>query len=225
VTWVVVPAAGRGLRAGLDIPKQYADIAGKPMLQWTLERLLSHPAVSGAVVVLAADDDRWPGWNSLMRKPIRTVAGGEDRAASVRAGLLGLCEYVGAGDWVLVHDAARPCISHAEIDVLIAQGSTHAVGALLALPVADTLKQANERGESTGCLPREHTWRAQTPQMFRHGELLDALDRATTEGVTITDEASAFERLGRHPLLVRGSVSNIKVTTTEDFVFAGSLLS
>jgi 2-C-methyl-D-erythritol 4-phosphate cytidylyltransferase len=125
LTWAVVPAAGRGLRAGGDRPKQYALLAGKPMLQWTLERLLAHPQVEGAVVALAADDAHWPCWRELAGKPIRTVVGGEDRAASVRAALAGLPDAVDAREWVLVHDAARPCVSAGEIDALLARGCAH----------------------------------------------------------------------------------------------------
>lgn len=220
MTWVVVPAAGGGTRAGLALPKQYAPIAGKPMLRWTLERLLAHPQLSGAMVVLAASDARWPGWREIAGKPVRTAIGGVDRAASVRAGLDALASHVGPDDWVLVHDAARPCVGGEEIDALLAAGHAHPVGALLALPVADTLKQADERGESTGCLPRDRAWRALTPQMFRYGELIAALDRARAESAVITDEASAFERLGRHPLLVPGSARNLKVTTAGDLALA-----
>jgi 2-C-methyl-D-erythritol 4-phosphate cytidylyltransferase len=218
MTWVVVPAAGKGLRAGGEVPKQYAMLAGKPMLQWTLERLLAHPRIAGAVVVLAADDRHWPGWTTLAGKPILTAVGGADRAASVRSGLAGIPPS--GGDWVLVHDAARPCVGSADLDALLEHGCAHDVGALLAIPVADTLKRSNDRDESLTCIPRENTWRALTPQLFRRVDLIDALDRADRDGAIITDEASAFERLGRHPLLVRGSASNLKVTTRDDFALA-----
>lgn len=218
--WAVVPAAGLGLRTGRDMPKQYVPLAGKPMLRWTLERLLAHPDVYGAMVVLAADDGRWSGWTAVAGKPVLTAIGGAGRAASVRAGLAALADRVDASDWVLVHDAARPCVSVTEIDALLVAGRAHPVGALLALPVADTLKQADARGGSIGSLPREQTWRALTPQMFRYAELCAALDRAQAESAAITDEAGAFERLGRHPLLVRGSARNVKVTTADDFALA-----
>ena len=221
--WVVVPAAGKGLRAGGDVPKQYAMLAGKPMLQWTLERLLQHPSIDGVVVVLAADDDRWPGWNGLVGKPIRVAVGGPDRAASVRAGLEALADRPG-DEWILVHDAARPCISAVDIDTLLDRGRMHEVGALLATPVTDTLKQAGAGNESMGCVPRETIWRALTPQLFRRGDLMHAMDEATRDGAVPTDEASAFERLGRHPLLVAGSAANLKVTSPEDFAVAEALL-
>lgn len=225
MTWVVIPAAGKGLRAGGTVPKQYALLAGKPMLQWTLERVLGHRHIEGAVVALSADDGHWPGWRDLSGKPVLTAIGGHDRAASVRAGLAALPDTVGRNAWVLVHDAARPCVTHAEIDALLAQGCAHAVGALLALPVADTLKRSNAHGESEGSIARERTWRALTPQLFRRGDLSDALDAAVRDGVAMTDEASALERLGRRPLLVAGRASNLKVTTGEDFALAAWHLS
>lgn len=219
MTWVVVPAAGRGTRTGLALPKQYVGLAGRPMLAWTLERLLAHPGISGAVVALAADDPHWPGWTRIAGKPVLTATGGAERCDSVLAGLAALPAQVAAGDWVLVHDAARPCIGAAELDRLLA-ARDHPVGALLALPVADTLKRANARGESCASIDRAGAWRAQTPQMFRRGELADALARAIAEGEAPTDEAAAFERLQRHPLLVPGDARNLKVTSAEDLALA-----
>jgi 2-C-methyl-D-erythritol 4-phosphate cytidylyltransferase len=222
--WVVVPAAGIGRRTGLDYPKQYVELAGRPLLYWTLEVLLRHPRIAGAVVALSADDRHWPGWSALEGKPVLTATGGDDRAASVRAGLEALEGRVGGDDWVLVHDAARPCLDHADLDRLLDLGCAHPVGALLAAPVADTLKQANDRGESLGNLPRERARRALTPQLFRHSALCSALDRARADGATVTDEASAFEHLGLAPLLVPGSARNLKVTTAGDFELAAFLL-
>jgi 2-C-methyl-D-erythritol 4-phosphate cytidylyltransferase len=220
VIWAVVPAAGVGRRAGLDLPKQYAVLAGRPLLAWTLQRLLAHPRVAGAMVVLAGDDKHWPGWPAVAGKPVRTCTGADDRAGSVRAGLAALAGEVAVADWVLVHDGARPCLALDELDALIVQGCSHPVGALLALPVTDTLKQANARAESIGSLPREQAWRAQTPQLFRYGELCAALDRARADGVAVTDEAGALERLGRLPLLVPGRAGNLKVTTADDLDLA-----
>lgn len=241
MTWVVVPAAGLGLRArevsgepaaaaggppagdAAQLPKQYRLLAGKPMLQWTLERLLAHPQISGAMVVLATGDRHWPGWQRLQDKPVLTTAGAADRAGSVRAGLAALAAMptpAAAADWVLVHDAARPCVGSEEIDALLRLGRADPVGALLALPVADSLKRGDGRGRSQASVPREHIWRALTPQLFRLGELAAALDQARQAGVQVTDEAGAFERLGRYPRLVRGSPHNIKVTVPEDFALA-----
>ncbi len=225
MTWVVVPAAGRGVRAGEGPPKQYRLLAGRPMLQWTLERLLGHGATSGVMVALAADDHHWPGWAMFAGKPVRTCVGGDDRAASVLAGLHALAGEVAADDFVLVHDAARPCLRHVELDALLTRGSEHSVGALLALPVSDTLKQANADGDSIGTLPRDNAWRALTPQMFRRGELIAAIESGQAAGATLTDEASAFERLGRYPLLVAGDPRNLKVTTSGDFGLAQAILA
>lgn len=224
MTWVVVPAAGRGLRAGEGLPKQYRLLAGRPMLRWTLERLLAHPAVEGAMVALAADDPYWPGWTALAGKPVRTCVGGADRATSVLAGLRALSAGIDGRDFVLVHDAARPCLGSAELDALFATGKRHAVGALLALPVSDTLKQGNADGESVGSLSRDNAWRALTPQMFRCAELIAAIEAGQSAGATLTDEASAFERLGRHPALVIGDPRNLKVTTAGDFALAEAIL-
>jgi 2-C-methyl-D-erythritol 4-phosphate cytidylyltransferase len=172
------------------------------------------------MVVLADDDRHWPGWTTIAGKPVRTCVGAGDRAGSVRNGLAALACDVAVADWVLVHDAARPCLAQDALDELISRGCAHPVGALLALPVADTLKQANAREESIGSLPREQVWRAQTPQLFRYGELCAALDRARADGAAVTDEAGALERLGRLPLLVPGRASNLKVTTAEDLALA-----
>lgn len=224
--WAVVPAAGRGLRAGGASPKQYADLAGRPMLHWTLDALMAHPRIAGVMLVLAGDDRYWPaGYESPSSKPVLTCTGGADRASSVRAGLAALADQLVASDWVLVHDAARPCLELAELDALLAAAGAHPVGALLALAVADTLKRGNERDESIATVPRQHVWRAQTPQVFRHGELLAALDAAARDGVVLTDEASALERLGRYPVLVPGRASNLKVTVAEDFALAAWWLS
>ncbi len=225
MTWVVVPAAGRGVRAGEGLPKQYRPLAGRPLMQWTLQRLLGHGAISGVMVALAAEDRHWPGWSMFSGKPVRTCLGGDDRAASVLAGLHALASEVSADDFVLVHDAARPCLSNIELDALLTRGSEHPVGALLALPVSDTLKQGNAGGDSIGSLPRDNAWRALTPQMFRRGELIAAIKSGQAAGAALTDEASAFERLGRYPLLVAGDPRNLKVTTAGDFVLAEAILA
>ncbi|MBX3725075.1 MAG: 2-C-methyl-D-erythritol 4-phosphate cytidylyltransferase [Xanthomonadales bacterium] len=219
MTWVVVPAAGCGSRAGLALPKQYADLAGRPMLAWTLESLLEHPRIAGALVVLAAEDPHWPGWTRVAGKPVHTAVGGEERCDSVLAGLQALPAEVDADDWVLVHDAARPCLSHAEIDALLAVRD-HPVGALLAVPVADTLKRADAQGDACATIDRADAWRALTPQMFRREPLRRALAEAVVAGARPTDEAAAMERLGCFPRLVPGRASNLKVTTGEDLALA-----
>jgi 2-C-methyl-D-erythritol 4-phosphate cytidylyltransferase len=224
MTWVVVPAAGHGSRFGGAIPKQYLSLYGRSVLQHTLEVLLSHAAVSGAVVVLAADDAHWPGWRELHGKPVLTCIGGEARADSVLAGLKALPEAVRERDWVLVHDAARPCLRHDDLQRLIDHGSVHGVGAILAAPVRDTLKRADPRGEIEASEPRDHLWRALTPQMFRRATLERALEAAIASGSGVTDESMAIERIGLKPMLVEGAEDNLKITTAADLAMAEFVL-
>lgn len=222
--WVVVPAAGRGLRVGGQVPKQYLPILGRPLIRHTLERLARHPRVDGIMVALGADDAHWPGWSELAGKPVRTCVGGAERADSVLAGLAALPASVREKDWVLVHDAARPCLRHDDLERLLDHGCAHDVGAILATPVRDTLKRANRYGAIAQTEPRERLWRALTPQLFRRAALARALESAREAGVQATDEAMAFERLGLAPLLVEGAEDNIKVTTVADLALAEYLL-
>lgn len=221
--WCVVPAAGRGARFGGGVPKQYLPLAGKPLLLHTLERLAAHPRIAGLMVALAADDPHWPGVAALHGKPVSTCIGGGERADSVLAGLHALRAETDEDDFVLVHDAARPCVRADDITRLIALGVA-AGGALLAAPLRDTLKRADANGFCIATEPREARWRALTPQLFRHGELLAALESACAGGIAITDEAMAMERAGHRPLLVEGDESNIKVTTPADMLLAEFLL-
>lgn len=223
--WVVVPAAGSGSRFGGDVPKQYVPLAGKPLIARTLHALLSHHAVSGAVVVLAEGDSHWPGWDEIAGKPVRSCIGGEARADSVLAGLAALPEHVRADDFVLVHDAARPNLSARDLDALLERGRDDPVGAILAAPVRDTLKRAGNDGGIDRTEPRDMLWRALTPQLFRRHQLAKALESARDKGIAVTDEAMAMERLGHRPLLVEGSEGNIKVTTPADLEMVAFLLS
>jgi len=220
----VIPAAGRGTRVGGDCPKQYLPLAGRALMMHTIERLAAHPRIAGLLVVLAADDARWPGVDSLHGKPVFTTIGGGERADSVLAGLRALPIGVGAGDFVLVHDAARPCVRASDIDRLLDAASA-GDGGLLGAPLRDTLKRADEQGCSRLTEPREHRWRAFTPQMFRRGQLVVALEAASQQGVLVSDEAMAMERAGYAPLLVEGAEDNIKVTTAADFALAEFLLT
>jgi 2-C-methyl-D-erythritol 4-phosphate cytidylyltransferase len=218
--YALVPCAGIGARAGAGIPKQYVQVAGRALAAHTLEALSRVGRLTATLVVLAHDDDAFErhvpafsGWTCR--------CGGATRAASVANGL---DELLARGavesDWVLVHDAARCLLRPAWVDRLIDACATHPVGGLLALPVADTLKQAD--GPSVaGTVDRSGKWAAQTPQMFRVGLLRDAL--AAADG-TVTDESSAVERLGRAPLLVPGEFENFKITTPGDFELARRLL-
>ncbi len=214
--WAVVPAAGRGARFGGDVPKQYLEVSGEPVLAHTLRALLAHPKVQGAVVVLAEGDERWPGWREFEGKPLLTCIGGDARADSVLAGLAALPDSVRADDFVLVHDAARPNLSAADLDQLLERGRNDPVGAILAAPVRDTLKRSGDDGGIDRTEPRERLWRALTPQLFRRLQLTRALESARDAGVDITDESMAMERQGQRPLLVDGAEDNFKITTPAD---------
>jgi 2-C-methyl-D-erythritol 4-phosphate cytidylyltransferase len=221
--WCVVAAAGQGRRFGAGVPKQYIDIAGRTLLEWTLDRLTSHPRIAGVVLVVAADDTQSISPGSCHEKPLLRVAGGAERADSVLAGLRALPDTVDDDAFVLVHDAARPCVRHTDIDALIDQGMP-AGGALLAAPLRDTLKRSDGSARVLETEPRESRWRALTPQMFRRGELIAALESACREGIVVSDEAMAMERAGFRPLLVEGSDDNLKVTTPADMALAEYLL-
>ena len=222
--WCVVPAAGRGTRMGTDCPKQYLPLAGRPLIAHTLERLAAHPRVAGLVVVLGAKDEHWPGTTSLRGKPVRTAIGGAERSDSVLAGLDALPSAVGEADFVLVHDAARPCVRATDIARLIEQ-ATRVDGGLLGAPLRDTLKRAGDGGHSLVTEPRDQRWRAFTPQMFRRGELSAALRAVAHDGRPVSDEAMAMELAGFRPLLVEGAEDNIKVTTAADLALAEFLLA
>lgn len=223
MTWAVVPAAGRGVRAGGHVPKQYQMILGRPLIEHAMHALASHPRISGLVVILATDDCHWQGWDMLHGKPVLTAVGGSERADSVLAGLDVLPPSVSDDDFVLVHDAARPVVSAIDIDALLDVVTEH--GALLATPLVDTLKRADAEGRAAETLPRAGLWRALTPQRFRRGPLSHALRIAVADRVAVTDEAMAMERIGISARLVEGSPDNIKVTNAGDFELAIFLLS
>lgn len=222
--WCVVPAAGRGTRVGGDCPKQYLPLAGQPLITHTLQRLAAHPRIAGLLVTLAGDDTRWPGLQALSGKPVRVATGGVERCDSVLAGLDALEGTVAAQDFVLVHDAARPCVRVADIDRLL-DAATRQDGGLLGAPLRDTLKRADASGCSESTESRESRWRAFTPQLFRRGQLATALRDAAAQGITVSDEAMAMERAGFRPLLVEGAEDNLKVTTAADFALAEFLLA
>ncbi|GAA0714999.1 2-C-methyl-D-erythritol 4-phosphate cytidylyltransferase [Dokdonella soli] len=221
--WCVVPAAGRGARFGAERPKQYVELDGEPLLIWTLRRLAATQRIAGLMVVLAVDDPHWPKLESIAGKPVLTASGAAERSGSVLAGLHALPESVSEDAFVLVHDAARPCVLAGDIERLIEYG-VPAGGALLAAPLRDTLKLGDRAARVVATEPREARWRALTPQMFRRGELTMALEQAERDGVAVTDEAMAMERIGHRPLLVEGAESNIKVTTAADLALAEFLL-
>lgn len=221
--WCVVPAAGQGSRFGGVIPKQYLSLAGRPLILHTLERLATHPLIGGLMVVLAAEDAHWVELSTLASKSVLTTIGGAERADSVLKGLYALSALVQEDEFVLVHDAARPCVRHDDITRLITEG-TQAGGALLATPLRDTLKSADSLRRVITTEPREARWRALTPQMFLYGELVRALQQVQAQDVVITDEAMAMEHAGHRPLLVEGADDNIKITTPADMALAEFLL-
>jgi len=221
--WFVIAAAGQATRYGGPVPKPYLRIAGRTLLEHGLRTFDSVKGIAGGVVVLASGDRRFERLPPAVRRRVAAVAGGPTRAASVLHGLQALVTAK-PGDWVLVHDAARPCLRRQDVEALIAACRRDPVGGLLAVPVADTVKQADERGRSARTLPRAGLWRAQTPQMFRHGRLLGALRRALAAGFEPGDEAAAIEKLGDVPLLVEGSPLNVKVTRPADLAFAEAVL-
>jgi 2-C-methyl-D-erythritol 4-phosphate cytidylyltransferase len=220
--WAVVPAAGVGQRMGSAIPKQYLPLVGRPVIVHTLETLLRYPPLAGVVVAIGADDGWWPamaiGIDSA--KPLRVVTGGVERGQSVLNGLEALREWASPDDWVLVHDAARPCLSTEDLDRLLAELDSDPVGGLLAVPVRDTLKQADAAGRVTTTVDRSRLWHALTPQMFRLGLLRDALRDALARGLTVTDEAAAMEAAGFAPRLIEGRADNVKITRPEDLALA-----
>lgn len=222
--WCVVPAAGRGMRVGGNCPKQYLPLAGRALIMHTLDRLAAHPQIAGLLVTLSATDAHWPAIDTLRGKPVLTAAGGNERSDSVLAGLHALPALVADDAFVLVHDAARPCVRHDDISRLIERvGAVD--GGLLGAPLRDTLKCADDSLRSVATEPRDARWRAFTPQMFRRGELTTALQDAVALGISVSDEAMAMEMSGFAPLLVEGAEDNIKVTTAADFALAEFLLA
>jgi len=221
--WAVVPAAGVGKRMGAATPKQYLEVAGKPVLQHTLERLLSVDCLAGIYVALGQEDGYWPELPCASDPRIRAVPGGRERADSVYSALTHLANRVRPGDWVLVHDAARLCLTRSDALKLIETLREDAVGGILALPVSDTLKTV-EHQHITGSPDRSRVWRALTPQMFRYGLLKQALQDAAARGQTVTDESSALELAGYRPKIVEGRPDNIKITRPEDLPLAAFYL-
>jgi len=233
--FAVVPAAGRGARfdpTSNGFPKQYAPLLGASVIEWSLRALLEESRIEKVVVVVAADDMRWPtlaaalGENGIVAgaaSKLLSAVGGASRQESVLSGLRALHAYAAPDDWVLVHDAARPCLDGADVRALIEALDRGAGGAVLAAPIVDTVKRESG-GVVSETVDRTGLWRALTPQVFALGDLEHALADAARRGVTVTDEAQAMERLGGRPRLVQGSPFNIKVTRAEDLAVASRIL-
>ena len=258
--WAIVPAAGRGARFAasteVSAPKQYAPLLGTTVLEWSLRALLAEPRVHGVMVALAADDARWPSIAVRLASPkLQTTVGGANRQDSVANGLDALAAHAAADDWILVHDAARPCLNAADLGALLdavaaqpgaaapppaagaaqlgadsrpdaaaqpAAGAAKRDGAVLAVPVVDTVKR--ELGDHVATVDRQGLWRALTPQVFAFAQLRHALKEAKLAGVEVTDEAQAVERMGLRPALVQGSPFNVKITRAEDLATAANIL-
>lgn len=222
---VLIPAAGQGTRFGGVMLKQYLPVCGKPVLAHSIKVFQFHPLVSSITVVLAEDDQWFESAVGLLAATVKTVIGGDTRAQSVRNGLRYIADNYSETDWVLVHDAARPCLSPSRLEKFLEQGLESADGAILAMPVGDTLKRAGDSQEIVSTVDRSELWAAQTPQLFRVGVLAEAIDAAQAAGYELTDEASAMEFVGVRPLLVKGSSANIKITHSSDLAIAEALLS
>ncbi|RTZ14959.1 2-C-methyl-D-erythritol 4-phosphate cytidylyltransferase [Vibrio aquaticus] len=215
----IVPAAGVGSRMQADRPKQYLEINQSTVLEHTVDKLLSHPAIECVIIAVTDGDPYFPQLSLANHESVVRVSGGKERADSVLSALH-YVEKHNLAEWVLVHDAARPCVELADIDALIQRSLENQLGGILAAPVRDTMKRANLDQAIDHTVDREALWHALTPQMFKAQMLTQALSRALKQGVAITDEASALEWIGRKPALVKGRADNIKITQPEDLALA-----
>jgi 2-C-methyl-D-erythritol 4-phosphate cytidylyltransferase len=202
------------------VPKQYMALAGLQVITHSLNALLQHPRLKGLVVVLNPQDTWWNETSITTDKVLLSVAGGQERCHSVLNGLKALQRHVQTDDWILVHDAARPCLRSSDLDALMDELQQDPVGGLLAIPVRDTIKRADSNGRVAGTVDRSDLWHALTPQMFRFEVLFSALDQAINRHLAITDEASAIEATGLAPRLIEGRADNIKITYPEDLALA-----
>jgi len=224
--WAVIPAAGSGMRMGSSIPKQYLSLAGRTLIERVIDVLVAEPTIAGITVAVASDD---PYWNRYLPgswpKAVRIAAGGDTRARSVLNALETLKEELEDQDWVLVHDAARPCLDPRDIAALMQAVGEGEVGGILAVPVADTLKRVDEDKLISGTVERAELWRAFTPQMFRYKLLREALESALSSGEAPGDEASAMERARHTVQVVEGRSDNIKITRPDDIALAEAILA
>jgi 2-C-methyl-D-erythritol 4-phosphate cytidylyltransferase len=223
--WAIVPAAGSGTRMGAARPKQYLRLGERTVLEQTLDTLLAVEAISGVVLVVAPGDDAWQSIRPRYAKhSLEVVDGGAERCHSVLNGLEALAGKAAPADWVLVHDAARPCVRRDDIRALMSGVEADSDGGLLGVPVADTMKRVAADGRVTATVDRGGLWHALTPQMFRLEALRAALRQAIAANSLVTDEASAMELAGYRPLMVQGHRDNIKITLPADLALAAFYL-
>lgn len=224
VVWAVIPAAGIGSRMSASTPKQYLPLLKQAVIVHAVQRLANTPAVKGIWIGISEHDHYWSQHNNTFKKMPKfrgTYTGGDERAKTVLNGLHTILQQADPLDWVLVHDAARPCVRVNDVTTLVSTViQSNCVGGLLAVPVADTVKRADREQTVTETVSREGLWRALTPQMFRLGELKQALETGLENGLNITDEASAIEYNGGKPLVVSGHADNIKITLPQDLDLA-----
>ena len=222
--WFIVPAAGIGARMNAGIPKQYLKLGEKTILEHTLTRLLALPELAGVVVPLSSEDTYWTSLTILQHPLVHTIHGGDTRAHSVLNGLDYLADKAREQDWILVHDAARPCVTIKSIQFLCEQLADSDVGGILAIPVSDTLKNVISHNDIQKTVDRSSLWQAQTPQMFRYLLLKNSLTQSLSRNEIITDESSAIELCGYIPKVVEGRADNIKVTRPDDLLLAEFIL-
>ncbi len=223
--WAIVPAAGVGRRLGGDIPKQYLPLLNRTVIEYALQPLLDHELISRVIVCISSGDPYWPTIPVAQHPKIHIAKGGVERCHSVMNGLIAIDSQAQDNDWVLVHDAARPCLRREDLHHLIKRLEDDPVGGLLATPMQDTVKRAGKDQTVEQTLERQNLWRAYTPQMFRYGVLKVALSAVLSSEGIVTDEAGAMERQGYQPRLIEGHGDNIKVTHKEDLALASHFLS
>ncbi|MEX2353845.1 MAG: 2-C-methyl-D-erythritol 4-phosphate cytidylyltransferase [Gammaproteobacteria bacterium] len=222
--WAVIPAAGTGARMAADLPKQYLKLGHRCVLEHTLELFCNHEKIQGIIVVLAEQDRIWETLDIARNNKIQTTTGGAERYHSVYNGLQSLATVAHQNDWVMVHDAARPCLLPSDIDHLIEEVSGHSSGGILATPAKDTMKRVGQHNEIVETIDRRGLWHALTPQMFRLNVLESALEKVIANKISVTDEAQAVELTGARPVLVEGRPDNIKITHPDDLVLARFIL-
>ena len=222
--WAVIPAAGVGKRYSSDIPKQYLSLDGMPVLLHSINKFVKLDEIHEILVALNPDDEFWQKLNFSHPK-VKTINGGPERCNSVNSALEELSGRAENGDWILVHDAVRPCISDFDLNKIIEIVHDEDVGGLLACPILDTIKEVGDNLDVLKTIPREGLWSAMTPQIFRYELLKKALNAVSNSGRSVTDEAKAIELIGLTPKIIEGDKTNIKITHPSDMVLAESIIN